>query len=387
MRVLHVATVVTPDGAYGGPVRVAVNLCHGLAQRGWDARVAAGTWGFSEPPITQDGVPLLLYPARRVLPGPGFAASFSPFLLTEFRQLAGGADLVHVHLGRDLVTLPFAMLCWATSVPYVVQTHGMVVANDHPLTGILDRLATGHVLRSARRVLWLTGRERDAMTELFGADLQLRAVRNGVRLPDVQADPRHSDEVLYMARLHPRKRPEMLVNVALAVGRRRGGLRLCLVGPDEGSERAVRDAAALASPGTQISIEGPLEPGRTLERMRLAGLYVLPSVDEPFPMSVLVAMSIGLPVVITDSCGLAPFVREAEAGIVVSSSRHELEWAVEELLSNPELRAKAGANARKLVEREFSLSAVAEDLDEVYRRVLSGQDRPIPREAFDSARA
>ena len=375
MRVLHVATVVTPDGAYGGPVRVAVNLCSGLGAHGWDARLAAGTWGFDKSPSDQDGVPLLLFPARRLLPGSGFAACISPRLLASFKRLAGRADLVHVHLGRDLVTLPFAELCRRTGVPFVVQTHGMVVANDHPLSGVLDRLMTAGVLESARRVLWLTEHERHSMIELFGPGLSMRRVYNGVPLPVHQADPEHHDEVLYMARLHPRKRPELLVEVAVAVGRDRpGGLRLSVVGPDEGSQRTIREAAALAAPGTQISIEGAIEPARTLERMRGAGLYVLPAVDEPFPMSVLEAMSLGLPVVITDSCGLAPFVRDASAGVVVDSSHDQLARAVEGLLNDPVGRARAGANARALVERKFALTTVAEDVDAIYRDVLSGAD-------------
>lgn len=372
MKVLHVATVISPDGAYGGPVRVAVNLCSGLGAWDWDARLAAGTWGFEESPVVQDGVPLLLFPARRLLPGSGFAASVSFRLLRSFKRLVGPAELVHIHLGRDLVTLPFAELCRRTETPFVVQTHGMVVANDHPLTGVVDRLTTKSILRSAQRVLWLTDLERASMTELFGPGLRMQRLYNGVPLPERQAQPERSDEVLYMARLHPRKRPELLVDVAVSLGRNRpGGLRLGVVGPDEGSASTVRRAASLASPGTRISLEGAVAPERTLERMRRAGLYVLPSVNEPFPMSVLEAMSLGLPVVITDSCGLAPFVRDASAGVVVDSSRDQLERAVGGLLDDPARRAEVGANARALVEREFALSTVAGDLNTIYTEVLS----------------
>ncbi|WP_101852715.1 glycosyltransferase [Kocuria flava] len=372
MRVLHIATVVTPDGAYGGPVRVAVNLCSELAEHGWDARIAAGTWGFAAPPHSQDGVPLFLFHAWRMLPGRGFAATFSPKLLRSFGRLISRADLVHVHLGRDLVTLPFAALCRAARVPYVVQCHGMVVANDHPLTGILDRLVTQGVLRSARRVFWLTEREQVAMAELFGPDLAWQHLRNGVSLPEKQALPALSDEVLYMARLHPRKRPELLVDAAVTVGRRLGNMRLAVVGPDEGSAEDVQRAAASAGAGTTISVEGPLAPERTSARFLQAGLYVLPSIDEPFPMSALEAMSLGLPVIITDSCGLAPFVRGSDAGIVVDASVEQLEQALESLLRDPSRRSELGANARRLVEREFALGAVVDELEGIYRSILSG---------------
>ena len=50
MKVLHVVTLVTPDGAFGGPTRVAVNLCSALRGQRHDAVIAAGVSGFNEPP-------------------------------------------------------------------------------------------------------------------------------------------------------------------------------------------------------------------------------------------------------------------------------------------------------------------------------------------------
>lgn len=50
----------------------------------------------------------------------------SAALLNTARRMMRGADLVHVHLMRDLVTLPAALLALATRTPLVVQTHGMI---------------------------------------------------------------------------------------------------------------------------------------------------------------------------------------------------------------------------------------------------------------------
>ena len=49
----------------------------------------------------------------------------------------------------------------------------------------------------------------------------------------------------------------------------------------------------------RISWEGALAPAEIPQRMAAASIYVLPSVREPYPMSVLEAMSVGLPVVVS----------------------------------------------------------------------------------------
>lgn len=46
MRVLHAVTLHSPTHAFGGPVRVALNLSHGLRERGHEARLVTLGDGF-----------------------------------------------------------------------------------------------------------------------------------------------------------------------------------------------------------------------------------------------------------------------------------------------------------------------------------------------------
>jgi glycosyltransferase involved in cell wall biosynthesis len=63
--------------------------------------------------------------------------------------------------------------------------------------------------------------------------------------------------------------------------------------------------------------------------MAAASVFVLPSVRETYPMSVLEAMSVGLPVVVTDDCGLAPLVDRTQCGVVTDPGARALAAAVE----------------------------------------------------------
>ena len=140
MKVLHVVTLVTPDGAYGGPTRVAVNLCSALRHQGHDAVIAAGVNGFDEPPAAVGGVPAHLFPARRVIRGFGYAATRAPALGPWINEHASKFDIVHVHLARDLVTLPTAARLRRMRIPYVVQTHGIIVTNYDQQGAAFQRL-------------------------------------------------------------------------------------------------------------------------------------------------------------------------------------------------------------------------------------------------------
>jgi glycosyltransferase involved in cell wall biosynthesis len=370
MRILSVVSLVTPDGAYGGPVRVALNQAAALAELGHQVTLAAATRGYEDPPHELGGVPVRLFPARTVLPGTGFAGLTSPGLLRWLPSAIRSADVVHVHAARDLITLPAVALTRRAGVPYFMQTHGMIDASTNPLAAPLDAVATRRLLRGAAGVFHLTDFERSQLQEVAG-DLHFLPLANGV--PYAEAPPPGAEaEVLFLARLASRKRPRIFVEAARHLRHNHPELRFTLVGPDEGEGRHVASAIAAASAeGVPIHWEGALAPEQTLARLGRSTIYVLPSVDEPYPMSVLEAMSVGRPVVITDTCGLAGFVRRTGAGIVVDDSAAALSAAIAELAADPSAAAEQGRRGQEAVRSELSMAAIAEQLAAHYSAALS----------------
>ncbi|MDT9690049.1 glycosyltransferase [Streptomyces sp. P9(2023)] len=370
LRVLHAVTLHSPTHAFGGPVRVAVNLGRGLAARGHQVRLTALGDGFPGAlPTDVDGVPARLYPARTILPL-GFSGITSPALLAGAGALVKDADVVHVHLARDLVTLPVALAALRAGRPLVLQTHGMVDPSDRPLAKLLDAVAVRRVLRGASAVLYLTDRERKDLDAVVGGPLS-GAVRlvNGVPAQEPRPAPTGPPRILYAARLQARKRPTDFVAAVPEILRHHPDATFVLAGPDEGERAAVDALVAELGVGERVSRPGPLTSERMLDELRRAHVYVLPSVAEPFPMSVLEALSVGTPAVVTTSNGLARDIAEAGAGRVVEDAAG-LAPAVCALLE-PGANETASAAARKLAAEAFSMDAVLDTLLGVYGRATA----------------
>ncbi|MCR2823967.1 glycosyltransferase [Microbacterium sp. zg.Y909] len=366
MRVLAVVTLVSPHGEYGGPLRVAVNQLQALAARGHEVLLCAAARGFDVVPDQIDGVPARLYPARNLLPGTGFAGLASPALWRAVRKNARDFDVVHIHAARDLVTLPAARIAQRQGVRTLLQTHGMIDESSHPLAAPLDAMLTRPALKAATAVTHLTERERRSLVGVGRNRARLVDLPNGVP-PAEQANPRTTGgHLLYLARLAPRKRPALFVEAATRLAPEFPDATFALVGPDEGEGDAVREAIARSGFADRIRWEGPLAPERTAARMREATGYVLPSVDEPYPMSVLEAMAAGLPVVVTDTCGLAPVVAKADAGAVIDDRLDSLTDAMRGLLQDPQAARTAGLRGRSLMREEFTMDAIAARLEQHY---------------------
>ncbi|NDZ78078.1 glycosyltransferase [Streptomyces sp. SID10853] len=388
MRVLHAVTLHSPTHAFGGPVRVALNLSQGLRARGHEARLLALGDGFGASgerlPTEVEGVPARLFQARRLLPL-GFSGITSPALLAAAGRVVRDADLVHVHLARDLVTLPVALAALRAGKPLVLQTHGMVDPSDRLLAKVLDTLAVRRVLRRASAVLYLTGHERRGLEAVAagkrgplagpgsqtgsgepGGPLRLVRLVNGVPAQEVRPTPSGPPRILYAARLQARKRPRDFVTAVPEILRHHPEAEFVVAGPDEGELASVQALISRLGLGERVHCPGPLSAGEMLAELRHAHVYVLPSVDEPFPMSVLEALAAGTPAVVTRSNGLAGDIADAGAGRVVDGAP-ELAGAVLELL-DPATAGAASTAARKLAAESFSMDAVLDTLLGVYEK-------------------
>ncbi|MFJ4575971.1 glycosyltransferase [Streptomyces sp. NPDC088846] len=389
MKILHIVTLHTPDHAFGGPTRVALNLSKVQRAGGDDARVMALGDGFAgRLPRTVEGVPVHLFQARHLLPVFEVSGITSGALLLAARRMMRGADLVHVHLMRDLVTLPAALLALASRTPLVVQTHGMVDPTEKRVAQLTDLLGVRKVLRGADAVLHLTETER-LDVHAVAAPVPLRTVRlvNGVRPQERKAarEPGRPPTVLFLARIQERKRPEDFVAAMPAVLAEHPDARFVLAGPDTGALPATLELARRLGVRDSLDHVGPLGREEVLAAGRQADVYVLPSIEEPLGVSVLEAMSVGTPVVITRTCGLGPDVARAGAGRVIDSRVGEdgknalkVARAVLELL-DPEANALAGKAAWDLVNEDFTIETVTRSLRRTYEDVVRRKGHRVTR--------
>lgn len=369
MKVLQLVPLISPNNEYGGPTTVAFGQCRALQQAGHDVILAAGTWGFSSPPSTLDGVRLALFPAKALLPKSTLGGLIAPSMAPWLRRSARDADVVHVHLARDLLTLPAAYWCSRRGIPFVVQTHGMVTESTNLLAPPLDAILTRRVMNSAVSVFYLTQAERRSLMTLF-PKAHLEFLRNGITPnPNQDESGVARRDVIYLARIQERKRPLDFVAMARTLAPEFPHTRFRLIGPDEGQGDAVKAAIAATGLGDRLTWDGPLPHAEAMSALGTAAVYVLPSINEPYPMSVLEALARSVPVVITETCGLAEEIRVAQAGHVVAAGAVPVTNAVRELLAEPRLQRRMAAAALHLAMTRLSEDDVVNQLVQTYTAV------------------
>jgi glycosyltransferase involved in cell wall biosynthesis len=109
-----------------------------------------------------------------------------------------------------------------------------------------------------------------------------------------------------------------------------------------------------------------------------ADAFVLSSKREGLPMSILEAMSAGLPVIATNVGGIPEVIRDGENGILVPSQDPDsLAGAICKVLDDSNYARELGKKARETIESKYSLTTVTEAYSRIY---LSLAKRSFPRQ-------
>ncbi|MBI4358881.1 MAG: glycosyltransferase family 4 protein [Candidatus Omnitrophica bacterium] len=102
-------------------------------------------------------------------------------------------------------------------------------------------------------------------------------------------------------------------------------------------------------------------------------IFVLPAIwREGFGLSIIEAMAVSKPVIVTNIWALNELVHDRENGLLVEPKDvDDLANAIRELLSDQDLYSKVSRNGSEMVRQEFSITQMANRVDRLYRQILS----------------
>ncbi len=207
---------------------------------------------------------------------------------------------------------------------------------------------------------------------------RLRVLYNGVDLapfekPDreeCRAGIRHefslpSDAFLIvnLARLHPEKNQEQLIDVFSRVAADHPKARLLFAG--EGEERSTLETrAAKQGVGGAVIFAG--QRNDVPQLLKACDVFVLPSIQEGFSNAILEAMAAGLPVVASDTGGAREVVSEGKNGFVVPvRNAPRLEEKLRQLTHDAQLAHTLGNESLRVVQA-FSHETMIENTLRLY---------------------
>jgi glycosyltransferase involved in cell wall biosynthesis len=294
--------------------------------------------------------------------------------------LRGDYDIVHYHaIGPGaLAVLPRV----ASRAKVVLTLHGL---DD-------ERAKWGRMAKAVLRTAgWISARAPDAIIAV-SQDLQrhYRDVRgrhatyipNGVCIRE-PGDPEPvlnrfgltaGDYVLFVGRLVPEKAPDLLVR---AFRQLPGDHRLVLVGGSSFTDSYTRQLRDLAAADGRVVLTDYLFGAELGALYRNAAVFMLPSLLEGLPLTLLEAASYGTPILASAIPPHVEVLGESRPGgrLVAPGDTRQLALALTELLADLEAERRGAAALRERVLQAYSWDEAAAATERVYELALNGAGR------------
>jgi len=393
MRILKVVQAYYPFQEQGGPVVKVRALARGLVQRGHEVTVLTADLGLSgrsgngakfDPcPLgwrsEQDGVRVIYLPTLAHYR----ALTLNPRVIRFGRTSVHDFDLVHFYGLYDLLGPIVGTFCRKQGIPYIIEPMGMY----HPIDRGFLLKRTWHLLAGTafwRHAAQIVATSEMEQQELVGDVLppsELVVRYNGLNLSEF-ADlpargtfrakwkiPAQEPLILFLSRLLPRKGADILIEAFATCCPTSG--RLVIAGPEgeRGYRAHLEERARHSGVESRVTFTGPVYDADKRALLADADVFVLPSTYENFANAPAEAIACGVPVVITNACGIRNLV-DGRAGLVIPPEKGALTDSLRRLLQDTELYARLKSSCRE-VAAELNWSRLIEQMEGYYALAMA----------------
>lgn len=288
---------------------------------------------------------------------------------------AEGVDLIHAH--EFAMNTYGALLSALTGVPCITTIHGKNYSSDRWHRRAAYRL----VARRTKMIAVSDDIKRFLATAVGVSARYITTIANGIHIERYAATDAaraqlrselgvsmHQPVVGAIGRLEPVKGHAHLLEAARLVCARHPDAVFALAGQGQLRESLARQADALGI-GRNVRFLGYRDDVAAV--LAALDIFVLPSLSEGLPLSLLEAMAAGKPVVASNVGGIPEVIRDGESGLLARPAEPtELADRILTLLDDNTRAHALAEKAKAIVSARFGMAAMVGAYERLYRQLL-----------------
>lgn len=387
MKILQVIPYF--DWSYGGPVKVVYDISNELSKLGNEVEVYTTDVGKNgriknENFIKSKSFKISYFPCDNNFLAHRFKLHFSKDMLLEIKNNIKKFDVVHIHEWRGIPHKYIYEYAKKNDVPYVLQAHGSSPRQiyDQNMLFILskygyDKLIGKKIISNAKKLIALNNNEKMQFLNQGVPEKKIEIVPNGVNLENKcfkqkglfkqkYGIPIDSKLILYLGRITPIKGLELLIKSFFLLNNEKNDSILVITGPDYNYLNKLKKLVHSLKLSEKIIFTGPLFGIDKLEVFSDTDLFILPSIYETFPISVIEACAHGIPVIVTHNCLIADIIHE-NVGYAVESNEESIKEAIINILYNKDIKDSFSESGKKLIKEEYNWNKIVKKLIGIYK--------------------
>jgi len=315
-----------------------------------------------------------------------------PTLVGQVKKTIKEFDVAHLHQYRSLQNIIIWYYARKHNVPFIIEAQGsasLLVGGGWGVRVMLrwlyDIVVGNRINRDATRLIAMTPFEAETYKELGADESKITLIPNSIEIDPYLSLPEKgtlrkkygiSEEkiALFLGRINKIKGIDILVKAVAKLVKEGESIKLVIIGSDDGYLPALKNLIGELGIEERVIIAGFVSFETKLAAYVDADVYVLSSIYETFPTTVLEACACSTPVIVTDRCQIAYLV-ENTFGLVVPYNEDGLHNALSRLLADEEMRTRFGETGRALVMEKYAWSRIVEQMENLYGEVVTASGK------------
>jgi glycosyltransferase involved in cell wall biosynthesis len=318
--------------------------------------------------LTENEINFIFLPTHRDLDKAG-KLIFAGYALLKFfgLLLMNKIDLVYIHMSADASFFRksiFVMVSKLYRKRIVLHMHSSEFDIFYEKSGKFIKKYIKFIYKKTDKLIVLTQKWGEVYKQ-FVASYKIIVIYNSVEVPGNNLYNPDNKFITFLGILGKRKGTYDLLDVIPDIIRDYPMVKFVLAG--NGEIDRVNNIIQQKGLEANVVVPGWINQNQKDELLRKTIIYVLPSYYEGLPMSVLEAMSYGLPVITTQVGGMSEVISNGTEGILITPGDKEaLRNSILSLLSNEEIRRSLSDNGYKKIKEFYNSEQFCEKLLEVF---------------------
>lgn len=386
MKILQICPVFPPEplNFSSGVTNVVLNLSKKLVKQGHDVHIyTSAALNPKEQikniknPVIIDGIKVYHFPYI-------FKYYKSAFFMTlkmagYLNQNVNSFDIIHIHEHRNFQSVLTHYYAMKYNVPYFIQSHGTVLQDyqNIKVKRIFDFIIGYKILRDSTRAIAITNKEVKDYINMGIPKEKIEIIPNGVdeflfdkvTTKNGFKEKYHLSEnekiILYLGRINKTKGIKLIVKSFYELSKTLDDILLVLAGPFSDFQTELESMIKKLKIEDKVLFTGPLYYSDKVEAYLDADVFITPSFTG-FPLTFLEAAACGTPIVTTNKGDKLDWINN-QVGLVVDYNQNAIKNAINEILTDENLKTKLSKNGNKIAEK-YNWYNASQKLASLYRK-------------------
>lgn len=284
-------------------------------------------------------------------------------------------DIIHSHRYKENILASIATPFSGFPKP-VTTVHGMTEIGNNLKSRMISFINDTLMRYAFKRVVTVSVELGERLRSRGIPGNRLACIHNGIYLPDYTTGKKNASGGFVVGsagRLVSVKDFPLMLDTAATILKDMPSTRFIIAGDGPEKEALKKKAAALGIAGS-VEFTGHIDDLETFYKR--IDIYVNTSVHEGIPMTILEAMSWGIPVVAPKVGGIPEIITEGKDGLLVEErTASSFAEALSGLIREPSKTALLGAHARSRIEDSFSSRAMAAGYRTLYWEIMKCREK------------